>query len=416
MVNYSYHIQEETMNKTLLCLTLLVVLLLSACGGESTPPTDTTHDTHEVETHSLESDTHPETVAPETDVETETASPVTDAETETESEAAPVKTFKNPIADHAAADPCIVYHDGYYYGTFTEALGISLYRSTSLENIFRGEKVNVFNLCEEVQGNIWAPELFYNPATDRWYIYSCGSKSGWDFFTIRMFCLESKTNDPFGEYVFKGFTDPDVLAIDQTMFYDEVSGNLYTAYSEFTDAGQVIMVALMENPWTISDKRIRVSYPRYNWEKKGEREDKDSRVNEGPVFLMHEGKLSLIYSASGCWSEYYCLGLVAFDGADFSVDEMMKRSNWDKQPNPIFSAANEVYGVGHCSFFKSPDGTETWIAYHGMPTPDAGEEGRYPYVQKIAFNDQGRPLLGEPLSRDTEIPVPSGESLEEVTK
>ena len=396
------------MRHILLCLTLALTLALTACGG--TTPTD---ETNAIDGTVAQPDstaavgTEPQ--APVTDAETEPQVPVTDAETETESEAEPVKTFKNPILDRAAADPCIVYHDGYYYGTYTEALGISLCRSTSLETLFSGEKVSVFSLCDEVQGNVWAPELFYNPATDRWYIYSCGSTNGWDFFTIRMFCLESKTNDPFGEYEFKGFTDPNLLAIDQTMFYDEVSGTLYTAYSEFTEAGQVIMLAVMENPWTISDKRLRVSYPRYRWEKMGEREDKDSRVNEGPVFLEHDGQLSLIYSASGCWSQYYCLGLVAFEGESFSVDEMMDRSNWNKLNHSVFSAANDVYGVGHCSFFTSPDGTETWIAYHGMPTPDAGEEGRFPYAQRISFDEAGLPILGEPLSRDTEIPVPSGE-------
>ncbi len=396
------------MRKILLCLALVLVLALTACG--ETAPSVETNDTDETVTQpdsTTAVDT--ETQAPVTDAETETQTSATDAETETESEAEPVKTFKNPILDRAAADPCIVYHDGYYYGTFTEVLGIALYRSTSLETVFSGEKMLVFSLCDEVQGNVWAPELFYNPSTDRWYIYSCGSTNGWDFFTIRMFCLESKTNDPFGEYEFKGFTDPNLLAIDQTMFYDEASGTLYTAYSEFAEAGQVIVLAVMENPWTISDKRIRVSYPRYAWEKMGERADKDSRVNEGPVFLEHDGKLSLIYSASGCWSQYYCLGLVEFEGENFSVDEMMNRTNWNKLNHPVFSAANDVYGVGHCSFFTSPDGTETWIAYHGMPTPDAGEEGRYAYAQKITFDKKGLPVLGEPLPRDTEIPVPSGE-------
>ena len=94
----------------------------------------------------------------------------------------------------------------------------------------------------------------------------------------------------------------------------------------------------------------------------------------------------------------------------------MKRNNWDKHTSPVFSAANEVYGVGHCTFFSSPDGSETWIAYHGMPTPDAGEEGRFAYAQKITFDEKGLPILGEPLSRDTEIPVPSGEPFEAVTE
>ncbi len=399
------------MKKILLCLFFSLTLLLISCG-ETTPPADT-HNTDALVTDTAvtQPDTEAVTDAPTTDAETDP--PVTPAETETESEDAPVQTFKNPLLDRAAPDPSIVYHDGYYYGTFTEVLGIALYRSTSLETVLSDEKVLIFNLGNEVQGNIWAPELFYNPATDRWYVYACGSTKGWDFFSMRMFCLESKTSDPFGEYEFKGYTDPDLLAIDQTVFYDETGGILYTAYSEFTDAGQVIMLAVMENPWIISDKRIRVSYPRYSWEKMGAREDKDSRVNEGPVFLLHDGKLSLIYSASGCWSQYYCLGLVEFEGDNFSVEEMMNRNNWSKMPNSVFAAANEVWGVGHCTFFTSPDGSETWIAYHGMATPDAGEEGRFPYVQKIAFDEKGLPILGEPLSRDTEIPVPSGEAVEQ---
>ncbi|MBE6585287.1 MAG: hypothetical protein E7645_02025 [Ruminococcaceae bacterium] len=389
------------MKRILISISLVLTLLLTACGRESTSP----HNTEESKaTNATEAITAPlKTESPGTEAS------ATETEIETESEAEPLKTFKNPLLDRAAPDPCIVYHDGYYYGTFTEALGIALYRSTSLEKVFNDEKVIVFNLNEQIQGNIWAPELFYNPATDRWYIYACGSTQGWDFFSIRMFCLESKTNDPFGEYVFKGYTDPNLLAIDQTMFCDEVSGALYTAYSEFTDRGQVIMLAVMENPWTISDQRIRVSYPRYNWEKRGAREDKDSRVNEGPVFLEKNGKLCLLYSASGCWSQYYCLGLIEFNGNSYTVNEIMDKNNWSKHDSAVFSAANDVYGVGHCTFFTSPNGQETWIAYHGMPTSDAGEEGRYAYAQPITFDENGLPVLGKPLSRDSEISVPAGE-------
>ncbi|MBR5880537.1 MAG: family 43 glycosylhydrolase, partial [Clostridia bacterium] len=173
--------------------------------------------------------------------------------------------------------------------------------------------------------------------------------------------------------------------------------------------GQVITLAVMENPWTISDRRIRLSFPRYNWETKGKTEGKDERVNEGPVFLLHNGKLCVVYSASGCWSEYYCLGLIEFNGSDFSPAQIMNKANWVKHSEPIFKAANEVYGVGHCTFFTSPDGSETWIAYHGMATPDAGESNRFMYAQPITFDENNFPVIGDPYSRDTEIGVPSGE-------
>ena len=317
------------------------------------------------------------------------------------------KTFQNPLSQGNAPDPFIQYFDGYYYALYTEADKITLYRSATLESILAEESKVIYQIGKEVGGNIWAPELHYNPSTDRWYIYASGSTNGWEFGTIRMFCLESKTSNPFDEYCFKGFTDANLLAIDQTVFYDESSGTLYTAFSEFTNNGQVITLAVMENPWTVSNQRIQLSYPEYDWEKMGVVENKDSRVNEGPIFLLHNGTLTLLYSASGCWSEYYCLGRIDFTGKNFEASNMLNIDNWYKSNQSVFSAANQVYGVGHCSFFQSPDGTETWIAYHGMETPTAGEGGRFMYAQKIGFDKLNRPVLGEPLARETKISVPS---------
>ena len=392
--------ENGIVRKTAALSLALLTLLTAACspadqeGGPE--PTATLSPTEEIA--SAVTDGATETPAEEATTEAP-------SEEATESETYAMDSLQNPLSTGAAPDPVVVYHEGYYYATFTEALGIAIYRSQDLKTVLTDEKHIIMNLCDEVQGNVWAPELHYNPAADRWYVYASGSTDGWEFSSIRMFCLESKTNDPFGEYVFKGYTDPNVLAIDQTVFYDEASGTLYSAWSQFTDKGQVIMLGVMENPWTISDRRLEISYPKFSWEKKGKTEGKDERVNEGPVFLCKDGKLSLIYSASGCWSQYYCLGLVEFTGGDLTADTVMTKANWKKHTAPIFKAANEVYGVGHCFFFNTPDG-ETWIAYHGMATPDAGEGGRYMYVQPITFDENDLPVPGEPLSRDTVIEYP----------
>lgn len=392
--------ENGIVRKTAALSLALLTLLTAACspadreGGSE--PTATLSPTEEI----ASAVTDGATELPTEEVATEAPT-----EEETESETYAMDSLQNPLSTGAAPDPVVVYHEGYYYATFTEALGIAIYRSKDLKTVLTDEKNIIMNLCDEVQGNVWAPELHYNPATDRWYVYASGSTNGWEFSSIRMFCLESETNDPFGSYVFKGYTDPDILAIDQTVFYDEAGGTLYTAYSQFTDKGQVIMLAVMENPWTVSDRRMEVSYPKYSWEKKGKTEGKDERVNEGPVFLCHNGKLSLVYSASGCWSQFYCLGLIEFTGGDLTADTVMTKTNWKKHTEPIFKAANEVYGVGHCFFFNTPDGA-TWIAYHGMATPDAGEGGRFMYVQPITFDENGLPVLGEPQSRDTVIEYP----------
>lgn len=254
-----------------------------------------------------------------------------------------------------------------------------------------------------------APELHYVPSKGKWYVYASGSINNNEFSSIRMFCLESEGDDPFGDYIFKGITLENKICIDQTVYYDEDSGRLYTAYSDFTDRGQVIMLAAMREPWTVSGTPVTVSYPQYDWEKRGGDASHDGRVNEGPIFLKHGGKIFLIYSASGCWTEWYSLGMLEYVGTDTERKNFLNADNWIKSEVPVFSKANEVYGVGHCSFFSSPDGSEVWISYHGMAWPEAGELNRFAYIQKIDFDENGRPVLGEPLPRETKINVPSGE-------
>ena len=346
--------KKLTLKRTAITALAILTLLLAACshsGDENA--TETTAESDKVTSHITEE----VTTAPETETPTED---VTEAPTEeeTESEAFVMGTLQNPLSANAAADPVVVYHEGYYYATFTEAIGISLFRSKDLKTLLTDEKITVMNLSDTVQGNIWAPELHYNPSTDRWYIYASGSTNGWDFFTIRMFCLESVTNDPFGEYVFKGFTDPNTLAIDQTVFYDEQSGTLYTAYSEFTSKGQVIKLAVMENPWTISNKRIEVSYPKYDWEKLGANgEDEDPFINEGPYGLVIDGELYITYSGAGSWCEHYCIAAMKLVGKD-----PLDREAWHKLPKPIFTANDMVKGAGHCSIVRTED--ENLLFFH----------------------------------------------------
>lgn len=312
------------------------------------------------------------------------------------------RTFQNPLSTGNAPDPFVTYHDGYYYALYTEATQITLYRNSSLPDILKGQKRLIYSAGKEVVSDIWAPELHFNPKTNKWYIYASGATEMNNFSTIRMFCLESESDNPMSKYSFKAFTDSNIMAIDQTVYYDEDTDQLYTAYSHFNEKGQVIEFARMTNPWTIASQRIELSYPEYEWEKGGW-----GNVNEGPIFLRHNDKLVLIYSGSGCWSEFYCLGMLEYTGKDFSAKNMTNAANWKKHPNSIFSSGNNVYGVGHCSFFYSPDGTETWIAYHGMHTPDAGESGRYMYAQKINFDKNDLPVIGKPYPRSAKLPIPS---------
>ena len=168
----------------------------------------------------------------------------------------------------------------------------------------------------------------------------------------------------------------------------------------------------MSDPWTISSDRVLLSTPELEWERNYDYPDAWSPgapvyVNEGPQLLAHGDKVHIIYSASGCWTPYYALGILTTD----KDSDIMDPEVWTKGKDPIFqqSEENKVYGTGHNSFFKSPDGTEDWILYHANDNPaDGCGNKRSPRAQKIVWDDNDMPVIGEALSTDTAIEKPSG--------
>jgi GH43 family beta-xylosidase len=133
-------------------------------------------------------------------------------------------------------------------------------------------------------------------------------------------------------------------------------------------------------------------------------------VNEGPQFLSHGDKVFLIYSASGCWTENYCLGMLSADANSNLMDSI----SWKKNPSPVFTAAteNKVYAPGHNSFFKSPDGREDWILYHANSAPEQGCGGhRSPRAQKFTWNADGTPNFGVPVKEGEVLRIPSNKKI-----
>jgi len=167
---------------------------------------------------------------------------------------------------------------------------------------------------------------------------------------------------------------------------------------------QSIYIAKMSNPWTISGKRVRLSSPYYAWENNS---GIGVLVNEGPEILMHKDKIFLIYSASGCWTDFYALGMLSTS----TNADLMDSLSWKKSPTPVFSqnAENKIYAPGHNSFFKSPDGREDWILYHANSNPGDGcGNKRAPRMQKFTWKKDGTPDFGVPLKDGVELQKPSG--------
>jgi GH43 family beta-xylosidase len=132
-------------------------------------------------------------------------------------------------------------------------------------------------------------------------------------------------------------------------------------------------------------------------------------VNEAPQILKNDnGNVFLVYSASGCWTDDYALGMLTLTpGGD-----PLKVSDWIKSQQPVFSKKpqNNAYAPGHNSFFKSKDGQEDWIIYHANTNSGDGcTNKRNIRMQEFTWNMDGSPAFGEPVKSASAVTVPSGE-------
>jgi GH43 family beta-xylosidase len=310
--------------------------------------------------------------------------------------------FFNVVASRGA-DPWLWRHDGQYYAAVTTGGNITLTRSRFLSTLGAGERKVVWTPPPgtPVARDLWAPEL--HRLGEAWYLYVAADDG--DNANHRMYVLENKADDPLeGTFVFKGqVVDPknDRWAIDGTVL--KVGEALFFVWSGWEGASNVrqnLYIAPMSNPWTLSGPRVEISRPTQPWETQGA----PPAVNEGPQVLIRGRLVIVVYSASGSWTDSYCLGMLT---ADIESD-LLSPASWKKHDRPVFAGARGVYGPGHCTFVKSPDGREDWIVYHAARYQGAGWT-RHIRAQPFAWDADGLPRFGVPAAPDRPIPLPGGE-------
>jgi GH43 family beta-xylosidase len=321
------------------------------------------------------------------------------------------KTFTNPLLK-SGADPYSYYKDGYYYYTHTTGNRIDIWKTKDLSQLATAERKTVYTPPRDTaySKELWAPEILF--LQGKWYVYFAADNGNND--NHRMYVIENASADPMqGEWVFKGkVADPtNKWAIDADVF--TWKNELYMIWSGWEgdkNHQQNIYLAKMSNPWTITGQRVKIAEPTYDWEKHGDlgknANPSHVNVNEGPQALMNGKKLFVVFSASGCWTDFYALGVLSFNGKD-----IMNPANWKKSAQPFFSQSKEngVYAPGHNSFFKSPDGKQDWILYHANDEPGQGCGGkRSPRMQPFTWDKKGFPVFGTPVKRDQPLAVPSG--------
>ncbi len=311
--------------------------------------------------------------------------------------------YDEPIDKINGGDPYIYEDESGCYYTFTTGGGIDIFQIESYDKIEVSRMKTIFWAGESgTDGDIWAPEI--HKFGDRWYIvatakfkrdavpagkmpYIIIDKDNDDYYRYS-FVLESKTEDIFGDYEFKGIIAPDGLSnLDGT--YLEKDGKLYFVCAAYMKvAYQSLYICEMENPYTLKkDKRgndiiTKISSPTKFWEKRG------WDVNEGPAVLYNGDDVFIVYSASGYSSGGYCMGMLTLKG-----DDVMKKSSWKKSPYPVsyHKPMQDIYSAGHCSFIHR-EGGDIYMVYHANKTENFSDSPRLTYIKKVEFAF-GRPVL-----------------------
>lgn len=317
------------------------------------------------------------------------------------------QTFTNPLLP-SGPDPYNFFKDGYYYYTNSTGSNVTIWKTKSIADLKSAEKKVIWKApaTGPYSKEIWAPEILF--LRGKWYAYFAADDG--DNNNHRMYVIENASQDPMqGAWVFKGQIKDatNKWAIDGDVF--EHKGQLYMIWAGWEgnqNGQQDIYIAKMKNPWTIDGPRVKLSSPELPWETQW-KGGPQVLVNEGPQFLKHGDNLFIVYSASGCWTDHYALGLLS---TKINAD-LMNPKSWTKAKEPILQThlGNGIIAPGHNSFFKSPDGKEDWILYHANSELGQGcGNHRSPRAQKITWDAKGFPVIGEPIKAGVEIPLPSG--------
>ncbi|MCC6235529.1 MAG: glycoside hydrolase family 43 protein, partial [Verrucomicrobiales bacterium] len=222
------------------------------------------------------------------------------------------RTFTNPIVAKGA-DPWVVRWEGAWYRAHSGGGAVSVSRFEALEEMGKAEarRVWVPEPGREYSRNLWAPEIHH--LDGRWHLYVAADDGRNE--NHRMYVLEGDARDPQAPYLWRGrmAARTDRWAIDGTIL-SLPDGRRYFVWSGWEgteNVAQHLYLARLSSAVSIDGERVRISTPEHPWERHGQ-----PWVNEGPQVLWRGDRLFLVYSASGSWTDDYCLGVLEWTGGD----------------------------------------------------------------------------------------------------
>lgn len=312
-------------------------------------------------------------------------------------------TFKNPLVLNRA-DTQVYQHtgqggDGYYYfmGTVPEYDRLELRRAKTLDGLTDTKEVKTIwtkHASGQMGAHIWAPEI--HNIDGKWYVYFAAGEAE-NIWRISMFALETDAANPLeGNWTEKGQIklNWNQFALDMTTFVHK--GQRYAVWAErdpaIRNVNSHLFIAKMDTPTSIVGTGVKIVTPELPWE------IVRFRVAEGPAILHRNGRLFMTYSASATDANY-CLGMLT---ADENAD-LLDPASWKKSQEPVLKShdENKVFGPGHNSFVKTPEGEDV-IIYHARNYRDIvgdplRDPNRHTRAQLIKWNPDGTPSFMPPV-------------------
>ncbi|ODM95234.1 Extracellular exo-alpha-(1-_5)-L-arabinofuranosidase [Orchesella cincta] len=312
------------------------------------------------------------------------------------------KFYTNPILDHAAADPCVIKHNGFYYMVYTQGDRIDILKSPILSSFRNAERKEAYrapaNRCA-----LWAPEI--HVIQGELFIYFTMDDCVADA-NHRMYVIKADSNDPMGNWgsEVRLLPEENIYAIDGTVLQYGPQKDLYFIWTGFPEppGSMNLYIARMENPMRVIPPRTLLRTPTMDWETHG------YPVNEGPFIIENAGRTFLTFSASSTFTPDYCLGIMGIDG----LKDPLVRSNWWNDVNHCVFFRNDaesVFGTGHASFVRSPDDSELWMVYHAVDDVNDLGGNRRARIQKLDWNPDNAPRFPPAIGINKPLPAPSGE-------
>ena len=298
--------------------------------------------------------------------------------------------------------PQAIYHDGHYYFTMQSMGGdsVELFRTPDLAQLHQAERRTVWSARRDTMTHFWSPEI--HRVDGKWYLYFEGDDGNTD--NHHLFVMECQDADPMtGRFAMRGELQTQAewnYGIHPTLL-QLPGGELYLLWSGWPKRRaetetQCIYIARMENPWTVSSRRVMISKPEYEWERQwinpdGNRSAYPIYVNENPQACITPdgGRVVVLYSASGIWTVYTTVGMLSAPVGANLLDSTV----WKKRPEPLVTKDSTMAPclADVCLVNAAEDGT-TDMLYENKRLVD-GYIVRDIYLRRNIQWDGGEPIL-----------------------